>query len=75
MDRYPHPAKPEPEALSVGGLVERALPALDPMLEILLSALARILVIELMAYSTFRWAQEVLADPECSAASRTSRPR
>lgn len=66
---YSGPAKPGPEALSVGDLVERALPTLDPMLELLLSALAQILVIELMAYSTFRWAQEVLADPGCSAAS------
>lgn len=65
---YTGPAKPSPDALSVGDLVERAVPTLDPMLEILLSALAQILVIELMAYSTFRWAQEVLADVECSAA-------
>ena len=66
---YSGPAKPGPEALTVGDLAERALPTLDPLLEILLSAPAQILVIELMAYSTFRWAQEVLADPECSAAS------
>jgi len=65
---YTGPAKPAPEAISVGEFTQPLFPSLDPMFELLLSALAQILVIELMAYTTFRWAQEVLADGECSAA-------
>lgn len=65
---YTGRAKAAPEALSVGELAKQFFPALDPMFELLLSALAQILVIELLAYSTFAWAQEVLRDPECSAA-------
>jgi len=64
---YSGPAKPAPEAIGVGEL-KLLFPTLDPMFEILLSVLAQILVIELVAYGTFAWAKEVLSDPECSAA-------
>lgn len=65
---YTGPAKPAPEALSVGELMKQLYPSVDPRLELMLSAMAQILVIELLAYSTFAWAREVLADPTCSAA-------
>jgi len=65
---YTGPAKPAPEAIGVGELAQPLFPSLDPLFELLLSALAQILVIELMAYATFRWAREVLADPGASAA-------
>jgi len=64
---YSGPAKPAPEAIGVGEL-KLLFPTLDPMFEILLSVLAQILVIELIAYGTFAWAREVLSDPQCSAA-------
>ncbi len=65
---YSGPAKAAPEAISVSNLANRAFPSLDPMLELTLSALAQILVIEILAYSTFAWARTVLSDPACSAA-------
>jgi len=64
---YQGPARAAPEAISVGDLTRQLFPQIDPMLELLLSAFAQILVIELIAYATFSWAQEVLGDPECSA--------
>lgn len=64
---YTGPARPAPEAISVGDLAKQIFPQLDPLFELLLSAFAQILVIELIAYSTFSWAQDVLGDPECSA--------
>jgi hypothetical protein len=64
---YSGPAKPAPEALGVGEMT-LLFPQLDPMFEILLTVLAQILLIELLAYGTFSWAKEVLSDPECSAA-------
>lgn len=65
---YTGPAKPAPEALSVGELSKQLFPTLDPALELTLGAMAQILVIELLAFSTFAWAREVLADPAASAA-------
>jgi hypothetical protein len=65
---YAGPAKAAPEAISVSDLTNRLFPALDPMFELTLTALAQILVIEMLAFSTFAWAQEVLSDPSCSAA-------
>ncbi|MGH7897807.1 MAG: hypothetical protein ACREQQ_07635, partial [Candidatus Binatia bacterium] len=65
---YTGPAKPAAEAMSANDLSERLFPALDPLLEIELGVFAQILAIEIIAYSTFAWAREVLADPECSAA-------
>lgn len=67
---YTGPAKPAPEAISVSDLTNRLFPALDPMLELTLSALTQILVIELLAYSTFAWARRVLSDESCSAAPK-----
>lgn len=64
---YQGPAKPAPEAISVSSLTTQLCPTLDTIFEITLNALTQILVIELMAYSTFAWAREVLADPSCSA--------
>jgi hypothetical protein len=64
---YTGPARPSPDALGVGEM-KLLFPTLDPMCEILLSVLAQILVIELIAFGTFAWAKEVLSDPDCSAA-------
>lgn len=64
---YTGPAKPAPEALSVGNLMSQLFPQLDPLFELLLSAFAQILLIELLAYPTFSWAYEVLSDSACSA--------
>lgn len=65
---YTGPAKPAPEALSVGDFMKQLNPSVDPLLEMMLTAMAQILVIELVAFSTFAWAREVLADPSCSSA-------
>jgi len=64
---YTGPAKAAPDAIGVGNLMSPLFPQLDPLLELLLSAFAQILLIELVAYSTFSWAREVLSDPACSA--------
>ena len=64
---YRGKAKAAAEATSVSGLV-RLFPTLDPRVELTFAALARILHVEYSAYTTFRWAREVLADPEVSAA-------
>jgi len=65
---YEGPAKPGPEAIGVSSLTTQLFPELAPMFELTLTALAQILVIELMAFPTFSWAREVLADPLGSAA-------
>lgn len=67
---YKGPAKAGPEAIGVSSLASQLFPELAPMFELTLTALAQILVIELMAFSTFAWAREVLADPLGSAAPR-----
>lgn len=65
---YTGPAKPAAEAIQVSDITNQIYPGkLDFMFEVLLTAMMQVLVIELMAYSTFRWAQTVLADPACSA--------
>jgi hypothetical protein len=65
---YSGPARPAPEAMSAGDLLQRLFPQLDPLVEIELSVFAQILFIEIVAYDTFAWAREVLSDRECSAA-------
>jgi len=65
---YGGPAKPAAEAMSANDLAQRLFPTLDPLLEVELGVFAQILAIEIIAYSTFAWAKQVLADPECSAA-------
>jgi hypothetical protein len=65
---YAGPAKPAPEAMSPADFSERLFPEIDPLVEIELSVLAQILFLEIVAYGTFAWAREVLADPACSAA-------
>jgi len=65
---YTGRAKPAPEALSVGTMLERLFPELDPALEMTLRGLAQILLVEFGAYKTFVWAHDVLADPTASAA-------
>ncbi|MBX3707022.1 MAG: hypothetical protein KF911_10385 [Pseudomonadales bacterium] len=64
---YQGKAKAAPEATSVGS-VTRLFEQLDPMVELTFLALARILHVEYGAYTTFKWAREVLADPDVSAA-------
>jgi hypothetical protein len=65
---YAGPAKASAEAMGPGDLAQRLFPTLDPLVEIELSVFAQILFIELVAYGTFAWAREVLADSACSAA-------
>ncbi len=65
---YTGPAKPAAEAMSPADIVARLFPNLDPLVEIELSVFAQVLSIEIIAYSTFVWAREVLADPACSSA-------
>lgn len=64
---YTGPAKPAPEAIGVGQMM-LLFPTLDPMFEVLLLILAQLLFIELVAYGTFKWAKDVLSDPQCSSA-------
>lgn len=65
---YEGPAKPSPEALSpIANGFEAYFPNLDPALEILLRALAQVLVIECAAFNSFAWARNVLSQPDCSA--------
>jgi hypothetical protein len=65
---YSGPAKAAAEAMGPSDLAQRLFPELDPLVEIELAVFAQILFIELVAYGTFAWAREVLADPACSAA-------
>ena len=48
--------------------VERPFPDLDPTLERMLLMLAQVLVIEVFAEGTFDWGEQLLSDPELSAA-------
>ncbi len=66
---YTGPAKPAAEAISVSsGMMTQLFPWLNPMCELILTALGQILVVELMAYSAFAWAGEVLGDSQGSGA-------
>jgi hypothetical protein len=65
---YAGPAKPSPEAMGPGDLVQRLFPEIDALVEIELAVFAQILFIEIVAYGTFAWAREVLSDSACSAA-------
>ena len=64
---YTGPATPAPEAISIGIMAAPLVPGIDPRFELTVRGLASILVIELMAFRTFRWAENVLADSTCSA--------
>jgi len=64
---YEGPAKPSPEAITVGGMLEGLRDDVAPELQLLVRAMVQILVIELLAYHTFAWASDVLGDPTCSA--------
>jgi hypothetical protein len=64
---YSGPAKAAPEAIGTGQMIIE-FANIDTVLEVLLMILTQLLVIELVAYGTFAWAQEVLSDSECSAA-------
>jgi hypothetical protein len=50
------------------GRREALFPQIDPALERLLSSMAQVLVIEVFAMGTFAWGEELLGDPEVSAA-------
>jgi hypothetical protein len=65
---YQGPAKAAPDALSISSAFQFQFPALDPLFEVLLTALAQILAVEILAYAAFSWAKAVLSDPACSAA-------
>jgi len=47
---------------------ERSFPALDPDLERMLATMAQVLVVEVFAMGTFGWGEDLLSDPEVSAA-------
>jgi hypothetical protein len=53
-----------------GGHRQRLFPKLDEALEELLAVMVNVLVIEVFAADTFRWAEVVLGDPEVSARPR-----
>jgi hypothetical protein len=53
-----------------GAARQRLFPQLDAMLEDLLTTMVNVLVIEIFAADTFRWAEEVLGNPEVSAQPR-----
>ena len=63
---YKGRAKASPKLANIGSIPKQMFPQLDMMLELTLTALARILHIEYAAYATFRWAKAVLSDPEVS---------
>lgn len=70
---YRGPAKPAPEAITVGGMLDGLRDDVAPELQLLVRAMVQILVIELLAYHTFSWASEVLGDPTCSADAEFAR--
>jgi hypothetical protein len=70
---YQGPAKPAPEAITVGGMLDGLRDDVAPELQLLVRAMVQILVIELLAYHTFAWASEVLGDPTCSADAEFAR--
>jgi hypothetical protein len=70
---YEGPAKPSPEAITVGGMLEGLRDDVAPELQLLVRAMVQILVIELLAYHTFAWASDVLGDPTCSADAEFAR--
>ena len=70
---YEGPAKPAPEAVTVGGMLDGLRDDVAPELQLLVRAMVQILVIELLAYHTFAWASEVLGDPTCSADAEFAR--
>jgi hypothetical protein len=49
---------------------QRLFPQLDEVFEELVAVMVNVLVIEIFAADTFRWAEEVLGDPEVSAQPR-----
>jgi hypothetical protein len=53
-----------------GGPRQRLVPALDERFEELLAVMVNVLVIEVFAADTFRWAEAVLGDPEVSVRPR-----
>jgi len=53
-----------------GGPRQRLFPQLDESFEELLAVMVNVLVIEIFAADTFRWAETVLGDPEVSARPR-----
>jgi hypothetical protein len=63
---YEGPARPAPEAVTVGGAFDGMRDDVAPELQMLVRAMVQILVIELLAYHTFAWASDVLGDPGCS---------
>lgn len=63
---YSGPARPAPEAISVGSMLDAMRDDVAPELQLLVRAMVQILVIELLAYHTFAWASDVLGDPACS---------
>jgi hypothetical protein len=65
---YQGPAKPAPDALTISSAFQFQFPALNPVFEVMLTALAQILAVEILADAVFSWAQAVLSDPACSAA-------
>jgi len=64
---YTGPAKPAPEAITVGGMLEGLAEDFAPEIQLLVRAMTQILVIELLAYHTFAWASDVVGDSTCSA--------
>lgn len=60
-------AVPDPDAARQRFAAKRAEPDLDLGLELLISTMLRVLFVEIKAFHTFAWAEEVLADTELVA--------
>jgi hypothetical protein len=52
------------------GARERLFPQIDETLEALLSTMTQVLVVEVFAMGTFAWGEQLLSDPEISAAPK-----
>jgi len=65
---YQGRAKAAPDALNIAEAIPLAMtPGVPPVLEFMVTGLTSLLAIEFAAASTFKWAKEVLGDPECSS--------
>lgn len=63
---YDGPAEAAPEAININSMMEPLVDGVDPMFELTIRGMATILVIELMAFRTFSWAETVLSDAACA---------
>ena len=58
---------PDPDAMKKMVMGSGTFPDVDPYLEALIERMTRLLLIEISAFHTFAWAEEVLSDPDLCA--------